>query len=58
MFKLSDKWKKVAELKYADDIGIDISLLSDKQKKEAYEEVEAYSIFLSDEKLKELFDYE
>lgn len=58
MFPLTKKWKEIAEKKYADDIGIDISLLSDKQKKEAYEEVEAYSIFLSDEKLKELFDYE
>ena len=58
MFQLTNKWKEVAEKKYADDIGIDISLLSDNQKKEAYEEVESYSIFLSDEKLKELFNYE
>lgn len=55
--KLNKNWKRIAEEKYCLDNNIDISSLSDSQKKDAYEELESYSIFLSEEKLKTLFNW-
>mgnify|MGYP001485171148 CR=1 FL=1 len=55
---LNNNWKRIAEEKYCLDNNIDdISSLSDSQKKDAYEEVKTYSIFLSEENLKTLFNW-